>query len=198
MKLKAFSTFASLLLILLLAQCTSDKASQQQFSPDEEKVYLDKGKAIAAATFTTLSGQLTAALEKEGVAGAVRYCNLAAMPLLDSLSKANNATIRRTSGKPRNPLDAPTEWEAELLSAFQLEASKGEQPMPRLKLLDEKKVAFAAPIMLQPLCTKCHGAVGTDIAEGDYAVIKELYPQDQAVGYKPGELRGMWSITFER
>lgn len=159
---------------------------------------MDKGKAIAAATFATLSSQLSVALEKEGVAGAVRYCNLAAMPLVDSLSKANNATIRRTSDRPRNSLDTPTGWEAEQLTAFQLAASKGEQLMPRLKLLDEKKVAFAAPIMLQPLCAKCHGAVGTDIAESDYAVIKELYPQDEAVGYKPGELRGMWSITFER
>ncbi|MCF8246945.1 MAG: DUF3365 domain-containing protein [Saprospiraceae bacterium] len=196
--MKALSSVAILFMVLFLAQCTSDKSGGQQLTPDEEKAYLEKGKAIAESTFAALSGKLATAMEEGGVEGAVQYCNLAAMPLVDSLSKANNATIRRTSQKPRNPLDAPSEWEAEILAGFQQSTAKGEKAMPRLKILDNNKVAFAAPIILQPLCMKCHGTVGTDIAEADYAIIKKLYPKDEAVGYKPGELRGMWSIVFEQ
>ncbi len=196
--MKALTSVAILFMALFLAQCKSDKSGEQQLTPDEEKVYLEKGKAIAEATFTALSGKLTKAMEDGGVAGAVQYCNVAAMPLVDSLSKASNATIRRTSQKPRNPLDAPSEWETEILTSFQQMTAKGEKAMPRMKMLDNNKVAFAAPIILQPLCMKCHGTVGTDIAEADYTIIKKLYPKDEAVGYKPGELRGIWSIVFEK
>ena len=196
--MKALSFVVLLFMVLFLAQCKNDKSGEQQLTPDEEKVYLEKGKAMAEATFTALSGKLTKAMEDGGVSGAVQYCNLAAMPLVDSLSKANNASIRRTSQKPRNPIDAPSNWEAEILTSFQQATAKGEKVMPRLKMLENNKVAFAAPIILQPLCMKCHGTVGTDIAEADYAIIKKLYPKDEAVGYKPGELRGMWSIVFEQ
>lgn len=196
--MKAFPIVAIPVLILLLTQCSNNTATQQPLTPAKEKEYLEKGKTIASATFTELSGKLTSAMQAGGVTGAVKYCNLAAMPLVDSLSKANNASIRRTSMKTRNPLDKPSEWESEILSQFQEMASKGEELKPRVQILEDGKVAFSAPIMLQPLCTKCHGMVGTDISDDDYAVIKQLYPEDEAVGYKPGELRGMWSIVFER
>jgi len=47
-----------------------------------------------------------------------------------------------------------------------------------------------------PLCEKCHGKIGSTLKEADYASIKSLYPEDMAIGYKTGDLRGMWSISF--
>ena len=64
---------------------------------------------------------------------------------------------------------------------------------------DERStVAFYAPIKVQDLCLNCHGQPGTDIKAADYDLIKKLYPEDEAVGYKSGDLRGMWSIRFEK
>ena len=190
------SIIAFFSLVLMLAQCTGNK--QSPLSPEAEKTYLENGKTIAAATFAELSGKLTNALEKNGVSGAVEYCSLTAIPLLDSLSKVHNATIRRTSTKLRNPVDKPTEWESGILAEFEKKAMSGEEMQPIVRKLDEHTVTFAAPIKMLPLCSKCHGAVGSDIAEGDYATIKKLYPSDTAIGYKTGELRGIWSITFNK
>jgi mono/diheme cytochrome c family protein len=41
-------------------------------------------------------------------------------------------------------------------------------------------------------CAACHG---TNIAPGVQAKLAELYPNDQATGFKPGELRGAILIS---
>jgi hypothetical protein len=199
--LSAFSVL--MVMLVLLSQCTNPaptptQAAAKELTPEEEQVYLDKGKAITAAAFAAMSGKLSAAMETGGVAGAVEYCNLAAYPLLDSLSKADNVTIRRTSTKLRNPKNAAQGWEVEALAAFEQAKTLVREPKPRVRKLDDGSVVFVAPIKLQPLCTKCHGTVGTDIAAADYEVIKKLYPDDAATGYVPDELRGMWAIQFNR
>lgn len=191
-------------MLVLLAQCTNSVPTPQQqplakeLSQEAELAYLEKGKAITSAAFAALSSKLSAAMETGGVAGAVEYCNLAAYPLLDSLSKANNATIHRTSSKLRNPKNAAQGWEVEALAALEQAKTLVREPKPRVRLLEDGSVGYIAPIKLLPLCTKCHGAVGTEIAAADYEVIKKLYPQDAATGYQVDELRGMWSIQFKR
>lgn len=192
--LTAFSLFA---VLFLLAQCGSEK-KPGGLSSSEESEFLEKGKTIAAATFTELSGKLTKAIEEKGISGAVEYCNLAAMPLVDSLSMVNNATIRRTSLRTRNPKNAANNWERGILADFETKMQNGEEPKPVVKLIDDQTIAFAAPIKMLPLCGKCHGNIGTDIAAGDYLTIKKLYPEDEAFGFAEGQLRGMWSITFKR
>jgi cytochrome c553 len=48
----------------------------------------------------------------------------------------------------------------------------------------------AIPMAAQP-CAACHG---TDVKPDVLAEIEKLYPQDEATGFKPGELRGAFSI----
>jgi hypothetical protein len=47
--------------------------------------------------------------------------------------------------------------------------------------------------VLQPLCATCHGeAVEPALLER----IRALYPRDEAVGFRVGELRGMfWAVV---
>ena len=58
----------------------------------------------------------------------------------------------------------------------------------------ESQSTFYAPIILQDMCKKCHGPKA-EIT--NYEVIKKLYPDDLAFGYEQGDIRGMWSITFD-
>jgi len=44
----------------------------------------------------------------------------------------------------------------------------------------------------------CHGAPGTDIKPEVYAQIKKTYPADEGIGFKQGQLRGLWSVDFKR
>lgn len=183
--------------IFTLSQC-QNAADQKALTAAEKNQYTETGKAIAAQTFSALSARLTKAMEEGGVPNAVQYCNLVAMPLVDSLSKVHAATIRRTSLKVRNPLNKPTEWERETLLDFETKDKAGEELKPVVQMPNEQTIAFAAPIRIQPLCVQCHGKKGETMTAENAAFIQGLYPDDQATGYAEGDLRGMWSITFKR
>ena len=59
--------------------------------------------------------------------------------------------------------------------------------------LDEGRAGYVEPILLQPLCVACHGEA---IEPGLATRIAELYPQDRAVGFRVGELRGVFWVEF--
>ncbi len=50
----------------------------------------------------------------------------------------------------------------------------------------------AIPMAAEP-CAACHG---TDVKPDVKSEIDKLYPQDQATGFKPGELRGAFTISM--
>jgi hypothetical protein len=54
-------------------------------------------------------------------------------------------------------------------------------------------VGYIEPIYMQSLCLTCHGeSLAADVAEE----IKRRYPEDQAIGYKPDELRGIFWLEY--
>lgn len=195
-------TFLYLLFIsifgLSISACrqTPKAAEEIPLSDTEKTEYLEKGKAIAAATFGELSTHLQAAMQEGGVSNAIQYCNLNAYDLVDSLSKVHDATIRRTSLKVRNPEDAPTPAERAVLEQYAEMEAEGQSLKPLVKTLENNQVAFFAPIRVNAFCLQCHGTPGETIKTEDYAVISGHYPNDQATGYSAGDLRGMWSIQF--
>jgi len=190
-----FWVFAGSTFLLLLSACTTTQKTVE-LSEKEQKDYLQKGQMIAQSSFAALSGRLMSAIEQGGVPHAVKYCNTAALPLIDSLSKVHKASIRRTSLKVRNEKDAAQGWEKEVLVQYQALIYEGKKPSPIVKKLDQKRVAFAAPIFVAQPCLKCHGKLGETLNAQHYTTIKQLYPQDQAIGYVESDWRGMWSITF--
>ncbi len=183
------------IVLLLAGGCVQQPAA---LTDAEKQQYVEKGKGLAQASFAALSGRLAEAIEQGGVPYAAPFCSVTALPLLDSLSKANNAVIRRTSLKVRNSANQPAPWEKEILLQYEAQSQKGEALKPVVKAINLNEVAFAAPISVLPLCVKCHGKVGETMDAADYEAIKKTYPADQAFGYAEGDLRGMWSIVFKR
>ena len=147
------------------------------------------------STFATLSGNLQKAMKEGGVSNAIRYCNFAASPLVDSLEKLSHASIKRTSLNVRNPNNHPTDRERDQLLNYQHQDEAGEKLQPVIDRTGDD-VTFYAPIKMMPLCESCHGSVGGKISIEDYGVIEKIYSSDKAVNYKNGDLRGMWSIAF--
>lgn len=177
---------------------TKSTDNVEEVEKNNNEVFLKKGKEVAAATFKTLSGNLQKAMKEGGISNALEYCNLAAMPLVDSLSKVHNAEIRRTSHKVRNHKNQPTLQELAQLQAYEKQSKAGEKMNAVVKKIDPHTVAFYAPISIMPVCEKCHGEVGSTLLEKDYEVVQKLYPEDKAIGYASGNLRGMWSISFKK
>lgn len=190
--------FAALITVLNTA-CVQQ--GQKSSDPDDQAERTDaeimaQGREITGVTFTTLSANLTRALNNDGVAEAVRYCNLAADPLVDSLSRIYDADIRRTAFKVRNPENRPTPEEQQILDTYAQQLKAGQSPEPGVQHLNSQHARFYAPIFVNALCLQCHGVPGETLRSEDYAVIQELYPEDQATGYQEGDFRGIWSIEF--
>ncbi len=186
-------------LSLLLFTCQNQNQSEKQ-TPAKEKsdtVYnaalIAKGKSIAQASFKSMSGKLMKAMKEGGVSNALKYCNLEAMPITDSLSKAYNVTIKRTALKLRNPSNKANTEEFNLLHQFKSDIEMGKKVKPIIMKSGPHSNTFFAPITLKAPCMVCHG----DISDDTKSLIAEHYPKDKAIGFKVGDLRGMWSIKFE-
>lgn len=182
--------------------CTSkDKSTTDQkenIVALEEKI-MAMGDSIANTSQQALASNLQQAIQRGGVAEAIRFCNLAAMPLTDSLSRAYNVQIKWASLRVRNPEDAPTEQERTILEAYQQTLAQNQQVIAQVHELDEEHLLYTKPIVISnALCLNCHGEVGAAVTEEAYTLIREKYPNDNATGHRMGELRGMWSITFSK
>ena len=96
----------------------------------------------------------------------------------------------RSSHKLRNPDNKAPDWVSPIMQAYLHEPSSRE---PRVVELPGDRWGYVEPIMVQPLCLTCHGsALAPDIA----AQISDLYPEDRAVGFEAGELRGVFWLEF--
>ena len=56
----------------------------------------------------------------------------------------------------------------------------------------EKEFRFMKAIPAGPVCLACHG---TELSPEVSQVLAELYPQDRARGYSPGDIRGAFVVT---
>ena len=59
--------------------------------------------------------------------------------------------------------------------------------------LESGRIGYVEPIILQPMCTTCHGE---SLSEPVATQIAELYPDDAATGFREGDLRGVFWAEF--
>ena len=138
-------------------------------------------------------------MQEGGPVHAVSVCSDTALDLTNSYSMKNNVGIKRVSFKNRNPLNVPDEFEKTALLKF--EKMLAEEKLTNDEIIIEKVkneegefVRFAKPIIIEGACLLCHGSeseVNPEVSE----LIKSNYPNDKAVNYKMGDLRGIISIS---
>lgn len=197
--LQRIPVYFFVLFLVLNAACRSEQQKKEKDPiPIDTAAVVAEGKAIIQASFKTLGSNLKRAMSEGGVSNALKFCNVRAMPLTDSLSGHYGVTVKRVSHRPRNPGNRADSLEMADIKTFinQLETSGELEPRIHFQA---NTIEFHAPIQISSqLCLNCHGTPGTDIAEPDLEVIKNLYPEDEATGFSIGELRGMWVIEFPR
>ena len=59
-------------------------------------------------------------------------------------------------------------------------------------------VNFYYPIVTNGMCLQCHGEPNKEIDEATLAQLNNLYPDDKAKGYAMNQVRGIWSISWEK
>ncbi|MFH5834029.1 DUF3365 domain-containing protein [Halalkalibaculum sp. DA3122] len=193
-----YSIFFTAVLTLALIGCGGEPGqhpANRDISIDSSAV-VSEGQMISQAAFKTLSSNLQQAMAEGGVENALRFCNIEAMPLTDSLSTHFDIELRRASHRPRNPSNRADSLELQTIQQYLSEIEAGRDLKPVI-YTSGSTISYHAPIRIAgPLCLNCHGQPATDIAKPDLQVIRELYPEDEATGFSLGELRGIWSIRF--
>jgi hypothetical protein len=163
-------------------------------SKKAEAPEITSGQNAAGAVIEGLKSKLTEQMAINLV-GSVTYCHEKAITLTKDFTISNPQVIevKRTSLKIRNPKNIPDKMEEKVLHEWQKLADSG-KPLPEfyLEKVSGDEVRFYKPLKIANLCLTCHGNPSGELL----SVLKSKYPQDKALGYKEGELRGLIRVSL--
>jgi hypothetical protein len=170
----------------------------QSFAQDAP--WVANARAVASSTPPKLLAMLSAEIAKGGPEGAIAVCRDKAPQMAKAASDETGWSIRRVSLRNRNAKAVPDAWERAALEDFDRRAAGGESPatLEKHEITSEsgqRVYRYMRALPTQELCTNCHGTQDK-LAPGVQRRLRELYPDDKAVGYRPGEIRG--AITIKK
>ena len=156
---------------------------------------------IAGELVDQLGQKLRGTMSSEGPIAAVGVCKETAPAIAQRLSQQHAAQVGRVGTRARNPkTGVPNAWQRDALAEFDSRLAQGEKPaaLEYWKVVDtgngQRELRYAKAIVMQPLCVSCHGNAD-DIPAPLLEKIRAEYPQDQATGYRAGQLRGAVVVT---
>lgn len=106
----------------------------------------------------------------------------------ETARRVPEATVGRTSARLRNPAHAPPPWARELVARTDGRKAAG---TPALAFDLGDRVGLLRPIEIRHRCLHCH-APRDALAPRTRAWLERAYPEDRALGYALGDLRGFW------
>jgi len=125
---------------------------------------------------------------RRGPAAAVDALHAVDPPIAVDVLQETGCEVGRTSGRLRNPRNAPPAWVEPLLANGGARRAAEVEPVV-VDLGD--RVGVARPIALYSNCLDCHGSA-THVSPRVRTAIAAAYPADRAMGYAEGELRGFY------
>lgn len=149
-----------------------------------------------------IQAELQNALKAGGPVNAISACRERAPAVTAAIARQKGLTMGRTSLKPRNPANSPDAWERKVLEDFERRRAGGEATASLefsevVKTSSQSELRYMKAIVIAEgaPCLTCHGS---NIAPTLAAKLKTLYPDDQATGYKTGDIRGAFSVRQAR
>lgn len=152
----------------------------------------------ASGLVVRFGGQLKPALLEAMSAGgpvqAVEVCAEKAPAISQALSKESGWEITRVSLKARNPNAVPDPFERQVLKDFKTRREAGEKAQQlRYSTVVDGQFRYMQAQLTEGLCLNCHG---TQIEPDVTDMIAAKYPDDQATGFRLGDVRGAISLTL--
>ncbi|MGY6561685.1 MAG: Tll0287-like domain-containing protein [Luteibaculaceae bacterium] len=164
----------------------------QNSSITKEKL-LHIGDSLTTLAFKTLSKNLQEKMEEGAPLEAIEFCQTHALDLTHV--DYPNLTIKRAAIRNRNYKNAADSLELEVKDLYAAALLNGKDIKP-VTLFGNAEAHYFKPILMMPLCLQCHGSPGDEIAPETLRKINDLYPNDKAIGFKAGDLRGIWHLTL--
>ncbi len=144
-----------------------------------------------------LQAELMSGIKEGGPLNAIAVCRTKAPQIAKELSEGSGWEVRRTALKVRNSSNQPDDWERKVLEEFSSRAEAGEdisklEKTETVDLHGKRLFRYMKAIRTGDPCLTCHGK---NIKPELEAKVKSLYPDDKAVGFEQGKLRGAFSLT---
>ncbi len=188
-----YGLWFTVLITLGLSACDNKPLNPKKISEREMAEFEIQAKSVSKALGKALKSELMNAMNEGGPEQAISVCNERAPKIAEEISKKTGFEISRVSLKNRNPQNAPNEWQAKVLEDF-IKANKNGQPAQKLVYTNNSKteLRFMKAIPTGNLCLVCHGK---NIEPDLYKKIKQLYPDDKAIGFAQCDIRGSFIVT---
>jgi hypothetical protein len=192
----SIATYCAILLLALAAIGQTRHAN----APDTtgSAIALSRSRMAAEDLHSTLKGVLSKHMKSGGPVRAITACSDTAQVLTEQVELRHHLSIRRVSEKWRNAMDEPDAYEKAVLRKFedmlQNDALGPSVEHSEITLEDSIRVfRYLKPIVVQPVCLSCHGP-SNQLHPEVVRLLNERYPDDIAVDYGDGDLRGAITV----
>jgi hypothetical protein len=142
--------------------------------------------AAISALQRQLAGRLLEELRQGGPVRALSVCREEAPALTAQTARTQGVRIGRTSHRLRNPGNVAPTWTEPFVAGAAGRKAASVQPVV-VDLGD--RVGVLRPIATLGVCLQCHGPA-TRLAPEVRESLAAAYPEDRAVGFTEGDLRG--------
>ena len=156
-----------------------------------------KGVTITAIADSLLTTRLEYMIQEHGITDVIKQYDQIMQPILDSISNANKAEIKRVSNKTSNM--ELGKFEKELLEAYRFNKKGNLELQDNVQVIDDNLLLYSKPLIINdPLCLNCHGISGKDLIDFGDKMIESQNTNYTIVGYKKGDLIGIWSVLLRK
>lgn len=170
-----------------------------------EELTLIKVKEIALKASSELESVLKKELKKakreSGTKGMTDFCIDKSIKIVEDIDKkyGPKISIKRISLNNRNEKAKPLPSETKILQSFDLiQKSDAYQPKQIVQIVDDNTYKVFSPIEMKSRdCKKCHG-LEKKVDKESKKRFSEIYKNENAYGYKSGEVRGAVVVTISK
>lgn len=175
-------------LVIFVTSCQKPKetsVSSERSTVVETQTIVTPEEALPLITDfqRELQAKLGAALAAGGPTAAIEICAQEA-PRMAANAGNDRLKVRRIGTRTRSGANVPSAVDSEVLRNLSPEHPTHQTPG-----------AFYQAIFTAPLCLNCHGE-RSNLSSEVVSLLARHYPDDQAVGYQAGELRGAFVVEL--
>ncbi|MBK7865822.1 MAG: DUF3365 domain-containing protein [Ignavibacteriales bacterium] len=184
--------------VLILAGCVKQVEPKKDVKLEEAKLTASKAAGEFMKELKTI---LVAEMKKGGPESALNVCSDTAQEFAKTYSTMKGMELRRVSFMNRNeanvPDDAELMWLKECENMMKADNFNKDTVFFRVeRSAKSNTLHLAKPILLVEECVVCHGT-NEQIPGNIKKLIAEKYPNDKAVNFSPGDLRGLVSVKMK-
>jgi hypothetical protein len=185
--------------VLVATACSPGRPSSAGEASTVDSVALARARTAADDLGRDLMGLLTSELQRGGPEAAIAVCADSAQRRTARHS-AEGIMVRRVGTRIRNPANRPDAVETAALQSFAAALAAGRVPGDTAFGFEApdgaREVRFLRPIRVAQPCLACHGPPAS-FSPAVRGLLSARYPQDEAVGYQVGDLRGAISVRLQ-